>query len=132
MLTIYQAMTQKQEKDTECKGAADKGTYRLYFTNVSVKSLGMENTGGKLRHTGSFLLLRVATSPSVRSQMRLRQSTTELQSCRARGLLSGSQPRRAANHRQSSDPLPQPVASEVSGKMVAAQERGPMINSCII
>lgn len=128
MLTIYQAMTQKQEKDTECKGAADKGTYKLYFTNVSVKSLGMENTGGKLRHTGSFLLLRVATSPSVRSQMRLRQSTTELQGQRA----AESQPRRAANHRHGSDPLPQPVASEVSGKMVAAQERGPMINSCII
>lgn len=26
VFTIYQAMTQKQEKDTECKVAADKGT----------------------------------------------------------------------------------------------------------
>lgn len=77
MVTIYQTMTQKQEKDMEFKAVADEGSNNGILL-TSVKSFGIKNIQGGRMDIGSFLLLRVATSRSVRSQIRPLQSTKEL------------------------------------------------------
>lgn len=79
----------------------------------------MENAGQRLGHR-LLSLIGVATPPSVRSQMRLLQSTKELQDQGNAKNLSHVQ----LITDKAQDSLPQLVASEVSGKMVAARQAG--------
>lgn len=86
----------------------------------------MEDTWGRM-DTGSFLLLRVATSCSVRGQIRLLQSTKGLQDQEN----AKSLPAALLITYKAQDVLPQLVASE-SLERWRQPERGPLMSSCFI